>query len=399
MGVVGHARGMVARSGPSRRRGRPNRTGLHATPRRVPPARLRRRTAADPTAATPADAAARRARWPGSASSTARRSWPGRTARCSWPTSAPTSSRSSRPKATRRAAGARRGSAAGRPTGPGPPPTTSRSTGTSARIRLDLATAGRRRGPPPAPRRADVLVENFRAGGFDRLGFDDAALAALNPGLVHLAISGYGPTGPGRRPARLRLRHPGGSRADVDHRRARRGRRRPDEGRRRDQRRRHRAVRRGGDPRRAGRPRARRRDRRPARPADRRVAPRLDAGRPGQPGPERVRDGDVARPARQRPPEHRPVRDVRDGRRRDRRRRGQRAPVAAVLRGRSACRRWPTTRASPRTATGSANRDELRPILAARFAERTTADWLAALDAADVPAGPINDIAAAFASP
>ncbi|MEO8570460.1 MAG: CoA transferase [Chloroflexota bacterium] len=43
---------------------------------------------------------------------------------------------------------------------------------------------------------ADVLVENFRVGGFANLGFDDATLAALNPALVHLAISGYGPTGP-----------------------------------------------------------------------------------------------------------------------------------------------------------------------------------------------------------
>jgi crotonobetainyl-CoA:carnitine CoA-transferase CaiB-like acyl-CoA transferase len=43
---------------------------------------------------------------------------------------------------------------------------------------------------------ADVLVENFRVGGLDRLGFDDATLAALNPALVHLGISGYGPTGP-----------------------------------------------------------------------------------------------------------------------------------------------------------------------------------------------------------
>ena len=46
-----------------------------------------------------------------------------------------------------------------------------------------------------------------------------------------------------------------------------------------------------------------------------------------------------------------------------------------------------------------ANRADLLPTLAARFAERTTGDWLAALDAADVPAGPINDIAAAFESP
>lgn len=43
---------------------------------------------------------------------------------------------------------------------------------------------------------ADVLVENFRVGGFERLGFSDAALEALNPDLVHLAISGYGATGP-----------------------------------------------------------------------------------------------------------------------------------------------------------------------------------------------------------
>ena len=42
----------------------------------------------------------------------------------------------------------------------------------------------------------DVLVENARVGGFARLGFDDATLAALNPRLVHLAISGYGTTGP-----------------------------------------------------------------------------------------------------------------------------------------------------------------------------------------------------------
>jgi crotonobetainyl-CoA:carnitine CoA-transferase CaiB-like acyl-CoA transferase len=43
---------------------------------------------------------------------------------------------------------------------------------------------------------ADVLVENFRGDGFARLGFDDEALRTLNPRLVHLAISGYGSTGP-----------------------------------------------------------------------------------------------------------------------------------------------------------------------------------------------------------
>jgi crotonobetainyl-CoA:carnitine CoA-transferase CaiB-like acyl-CoA transferase len=44
--------------------------------------------------------------------------------------------------------------------------------------------------------RADVAIENFRVGGFARLGFDDAELTRLNPRLVHLAISGYGTHGP-----------------------------------------------------------------------------------------------------------------------------------------------------------------------------------------------------------
>ncbi len=45
-------------------------------------------------------------------------------------------------------------------------------------------------------RRGDVLVENFRVGGLARLGFDDTTLEALNPSLIHLAISGFGPDGP-----------------------------------------------------------------------------------------------------------------------------------------------------------------------------------------------------------
>jgi crotonobetainyl-CoA:carnitine CoA-transferase CaiB-like acyl-CoA transferase len=43
---------------------------------------------------------------------------------------------------------------------------------------------------------ADVLVENFRPGSLDRLGFGEAAIRELNPRLVHLAISGYGTVGP-----------------------------------------------------------------------------------------------------------------------------------------------------------------------------------------------------------
>lgn len=43
---------------------------------------------------------------------------------------------------------------------------------------------------------ADVLIENFRTGVMDRLGFGTAALAALNPRLVQLSITGFGHDGP-----------------------------------------------------------------------------------------------------------------------------------------------------------------------------------------------------------
>lgn len=44
--------------------------------------------------------------------------------------------------------------------------------------------------------RADVLIENFRSGVMERLGFGTTALAALNPGLVQLSITGFGHDGP-----------------------------------------------------------------------------------------------------------------------------------------------------------------------------------------------------------
>src|SRR5436190_3863985 len=58
-------------------------------------------------------------------------------------------------------------------------------------LRLDLKTDDGRGVLRRLLGRADVVVENHRVGGFARLGFDDATLAALNPRLVHLAISGY----------------------------------------------------------------------------------------------------------------------------------------------------------------------------------------------------------------
>ncbi|MEU8554554.1 CoA transferase [Streptomyces anthocyanicus] len=48
---------------------------------------------------------------------------------------------------------------------------------------------------------ADVFLQNYRPGVADRLGVDYASLAAINPSLVYVSISGYGEDGPyARRP-------------------------------------------------------------------------------------------------------------------------------------------------------------------------------------------------------
>jgi crotonobetainyl-CoA:carnitine CoA-transferase CaiB-like acyl-CoA transferase len=44
--------------------------------------------------------------------------------------------------------------------------------------------------------RADVVVQNFKVGVIDRLGFGYEALKAIKPDLVYCAISGYGQEGP-----------------------------------------------------------------------------------------------------------------------------------------------------------------------------------------------------------
>ncbi|MEE9280472.1 MAG: CoA transferase [Myxococcota bacterium] len=45
-------------------------------------------------------------------------------------------------------------------------------------------------------RGADVFVQNFRPGAAERLGIGEEALRAVNPELVYVSISGFGETGP-----------------------------------------------------------------------------------------------------------------------------------------------------------------------------------------------------------
>ncbi len=68
-------------------------------------------------------------------------------------------------------------------------------------IRLDLKSDFGRDTLGRLVRRADVLIENFRPGVMDRLGFSAEKLAQLNPRLVQLSVTGFGSSGPsGSRP-------------------------------------------------------------------------------------------------------------------------------------------------------------------------------------------------------
>jgi crotonobetainyl-CoA:carnitine CoA-transferase CaiB-like acyl-CoA transferase len=244
---------------------------------------------------------------------------------------------------------------------------------------------------------ADVLVENLRPGSLDRLGFDDAALGAINPSLVHLSITGYGLASPD--PARpgydFVIQAESGLMSitgapDAD----------------------------GGQPTKVGVAIS---DvlaglngavailaallARGAVPESGAAAgQRIDLSLLGSALAGLVNQaqnafaGDVPGRLGNAHPNIVPYQafETLDG-------------ALAVAVGSE--RQWPRfCRAlglpaladDPDFASNGsrvANRADLVPTLAARFAERTTAEWLAVLDAADVPAGPINDIGQAFASP
>jgi len=63
-------------------------------------------------------------------------------------------------------------------------------------IALDLKNPGDRQIFEALVAKADVLVENYRPGTMDKLGYSWDALRTLNPRLIYAAVSGFGHSGP-----------------------------------------------------------------------------------------------------------------------------------------------------------------------------------------------------------
>jgi crotonobetainyl-CoA:carnitine CoA-transferase CaiB-like acyl-CoA transferase len=63
-------------------------------------------------------------------------------------------------------------------------------------VKLDLRNAAGREVLSRLLARADILIENYRAGVIERLGLGTGVLTALNARLIHCSITGFGASGP-----------------------------------------------------------------------------------------------------------------------------------------------------------------------------------------------------------
>ncbi len=68
-------------------------------------------------------------------------------------------------------------------------------------ISLDLKSEDGKAAFTALIKRADVLIESFRPGALERLGFASNHIKTLNPRLIHCALSGFGQSGPDRQRA------------------------------------------------------------------------------------------------------------------------------------------------------------------------------------------------------
>ncbi|MFC7555142.1 CaiB/BaiF CoA transferase family protein [Pseudoroseomonas wenyumeiae] len=63
-------------------------------------------------------------------------------------------------------------------------------------VALDIATPEGQADLRALASKADVFIENFKAGGLARYGLDYASLAEVNPRLIYCSITGFGQDGP-----------------------------------------------------------------------------------------------------------------------------------------------------------------------------------------------------------
>lgn len=63
-------------------------------------------------------------------------------------------------------------------------------------VALDMATPEGQQQIRALALQSDVLIENFKVGGLARYGLDYATLSAINPRLIYCSITGFGQTGP-----------------------------------------------------------------------------------------------------------------------------------------------------------------------------------------------------------
>ncbi|TYO95768.1 crotonobetainyl-CoA:carnitine CoA-transferase CaiB-like acyl-CoA transferase [Geothermobacter ehrlichii] len=68
-------------------------------------------------------------------------------------------------------------------------------------VEIDLKKAAGKQTLTELVRAADVLLESYRPGVLERLGFGRERLEQINPRLIHCALSGFGQTGPCRQRA------------------------------------------------------------------------------------------------------------------------------------------------------------------------------------------------------
>ena len=76
-------------------------------------------------------------------------------------------------------------------------------------IALDLKSEAGKEVLADLLRDADVLLQNFRPGAMERMGFGEAAVRELNEKIVYVSISGFGETRPLCAQAGLRPGDPG----------------------------------------------------------------------------------------------------------------------------------------------------------------------------------------------